>query len=110
MFRIACECDEVVRMKTVTTRIPENEKRILEDIQKQEGIPQAELLRRIIRKGIDEKRKDKAIKLLKEGSVSIRNAAEIAGVNYIEMLEYASEEGVEIGYTIEDLEEDFKRV
>lgn len=97
-------------METVTARIPEEEKKLLEQIGEEEGSPQAEVLRKIIEKGVDEWRREKALRLLRENSVTLRKAAEIAGMSYLEMLEMVSEEDVKSGYDAEELQRDIERL
>ena len=70
----------------------------------------SEVLRRLIRQGLEDWRREKALDSLREHEVTIRRAAEIAGVDYVEMLTLASGEGVDVGYTTEDLDRDLERV
>jgi predicted HTH domain antitoxin len=55
-------------------------------------------------------RKEKALEQLRDHDVTLRRAAEIADVSYVEMLSLASEAGVDIGYTTDDLERDLGRI
>lgn len=96
-------------METVTTRIPENDKEILEEMQSEEGAQQSEILRRIIENGLADWRKERALEKLESGEVSVRKAAELAGISYVEMLDLASDRGIETGYGMEELEEDLER-
>ncbi len=94
-------------MKVVTSRIPEKYMKDLEEIQKEEKIDRAEAVRRLLTGAIAEWKKKKALKLLKDHKVTIRKAASIADITYVEMLELA--EKCDIGYDLEELEKDLER-
>ncbi len=54
---------------------------------------------------VNEKTK-KAFELLKERKATIRKAAALAEVSYVEMLDLMSKAGIDTGYTIKDLRGD----
>ncbi len=97
-------------MKTVTTRIPEDDEELLAELEDELSADRSEVLRRLIRQGLEDWRKERALTQLQEQRITLRKAAEIAGVPYAEMLTLASEAGIEIGYTTEDLERDLERI
>ena len=97
-------------METVTTRIPEDDETALAELEAELSADRSEVLRRLIRQGLDEWRREKALERLEEGSVTLRRAAEIADVSYVEMLSLASDEGIDVGYAAEDLERDLDRI
>lgn len=97
-------------MKTVTTRIPEDDEALLDDLQEELGADRSEVLRRLIRDGLADWRREKAMELLAEQAVTVRRAAEIADASYVEMLQLAGEEGIDVGYTADDLETDLDRL
>lgn len=96
-------------MKTVTTRIPEEDEKYLKELEKEKG-KRSDALRTLIEKGIKQWRKEKALKLLKEHQITLRKAAEIAGVTYPKMMELASEEQIDLGYDLDELEKDMERL
>lgn len=98
------------KMKAVTTRIPIEEQEWLEEVEKESGAQRSEVLRRLIEKGLNEWRKERALSLLRGHKITVRKAAEIAGVTYVEMLELASQEGIDIGYDLKELERDLERI
>ncbi len=110
LYRIVTLMFVTDKMKTVTTRIPKKEQKWLEELEKESGAQRSEVLRRLIEKGLNEWRKKKALELLRNHKATVRTAAEIAGVTYIEMLELASEEGIDIGYDLKELERDLERI
>ena len=97
-------------MKTVTTRIPEDDEAALAELEAELSADRSEVLRRLIRDGLDDWRREKALEQLADHSVTLRRAAEIADVSYVEMLSLASEEGIDVGYTADDLERDLDRI
>jgi len=97
-------------METVTTRIPEEDEAFLAELQEEMSADRSEVLRRLIHDGLSDWRREKALDSLRDHEVTLRRAAEIAGVEYVEMLTLASEEGIEVGYTTEDLEHDLERL
>lgn len=97
-------------MKTVTTRIPEDDEAVLSELETEMSANRSEVLRCLIRSGLEEWRKERAIERLRDHETTLRSAAELAGVSYVEMLTLAAEEGVDVGYTVEDLERDLDRI
>lgn len=97
-------------MKTVTTRIPEDDEEVLSELEMEMSADRSEVLRRLIRQGLSDWRKEKALEELREHNVTLRKAADIADVPYVEMLSLAAEAGIDIGYTSDDLERDLDRI
>lgn len=97
-------------MKTVTTRIPEDDEAALAELEREMSADRSEVLRRLIRQGLQNWRTENALDQLNEHAITVRKAAELAGVEYVEMLMLAREAGIDIGYTVEDLERDLDRL
>ena len=97
-------------MRTVTTRIPENDEEALSELEAEMSADRSEVLRRLIRSGLEDWRKERALERLANHEITLRKAAELAEVSYIEMLALAAEEGIDIGYTTDDLERDLERI
>lgn len=97
-------------MKTVTTRIPEEDEELLAELEAEMSADRSEVLRRLIRDGLGEWRTERALDRLADHAITVRKAADIAGVDYVEMLTLAAEEGIEVGYDTEDLERDLDRL
>ncbi|MDZ7687151.1 MAG: hypothetical protein U5J64_00250 [Halobacteriales archaeon] len=97
-------------MKTVTTRIPEEDEESLRKLEEEMSADRSEVLRRLIRQGLEDWRGEKALEDLRNHTTTVRKAAETAGVSYAEMLALASEEGIEIGYDDDELERDMRKV
>lgn len=97
-------------MKTVTTRIPEGDEKALAELERELSADRSEVLRRLIRQGLSDWRKEQALDQLRDHRITVRKAAELADVSYVEMLTLASEEGIDVGYTTDDLERDLDRI
>lgn len=50
----------------------------------------------------------KSLRMLKKHKITIRKAADVAGISYTEMLNKISKSGIGIGYSLSDLEKDIK--
>ena len=77
-------------MEPVTTRIPESDEEALSELEEELTADRSEVLRRLIRDGLAEWRTEKALEQLRDHDVTLRRAAEIADVSYVEMLSPAS--------------------
>jgi Ribbon-helix-helix protein, copG family./Uncharacterised protein family (UPF0175). len=97
-------------MKPVTTRIPEDDEELLAELEQEMTADRSEVLRRLIRDGLKDWRKQKALEQLREHEITLRRAAEMADMTYVEMLSLAAEEGIDIGYTTDELERDLGRM
>ena len=97
-------------MKPVTTRIPENDEEILSELEEEMSADRSEVLRRLISQGLDDWRTERALDRLRDRGITLRKAAELADVSYVEMLTLATEEGIDIDYTTDDLERDLDRI
>lgn len=97
-------------MKTVTTRIPEDDEELLGELEREMSADRSEVLRRLIRGGLEDWRKERALERLDDHEITLRKAAELADIEYVEMLSLASDAGVEVGYTAADLDRDLERI
>lgn len=97
-------------METVTTRIPEDDEALLAELQEEMSADRSEVLRRLIHQGLSEWRRERALDALRDHRVTIRTAAEMGGVEYVEMLSLAEEAGIDVGYTVDDMERDIERL
>lgn len=93
-------------MKVVTARIADEHFKDLKIIEKEEQADRAEVIRRLLGDAIKRWKIKKALDLLREHKVTLRKAASIAGISYIEILDLASEHRIDIGYSLEELERD----
>jgi predicted HTH domain antitoxin len=97
-------------MKTVTTRLPEDDEAALAELEAELSADRSEVLRRLIRQGLSEWKRERALEGLRDHSLTLRKAAEVASVSYVELLTLATEEGIDVGYTTDDLQRDLDRI
>ena len=66
--------------------------------------------RQLLAKGIEEDRMEFAAKIFKERKVSLREAAEIAGISATEMIEILKERGIKLDYSLESLRREIREI
>lgn len=93
-------------MKVITARIPEEYLQDLKRIEREEHAERAEVIRKLLAEAIKEWKQKKALELLKEHKITLRKAASFAGLTYVEVLDLVSKAGMDIGYSLEELEKD----
>ena len=97
-------------MKVVTTRLEERDEKDLGLIEKEEKADRAAVVRKLLATGIHDWKKKFALEKLKRREITINKAAEIASVTYSDMLGLMAKEGIDIGYSLSDLERDFAKL
>ncbi|MFH0862737.1 MAG: UPF0175 family protein [Candidatus Altiarchaeota archaeon] len=97
-------------MKVITARVPDVFVRDLEHIEAAEHADRAEVVRKLLGEAITVWKCRQAVEQLREHRISYRKAAKLAGVSYAEMLDLASESGVDSGYSPEELNADLRRI
>lgn len=97
-------------MKTVTIRLPEADASALTELEAELSADRSEVLRRLIRRGLADWKKERALEQLRDHTITLRKAAELADVSYVEMRSLTAQEAIDIGYTAEDLDRDLDRI
>ena len=95
-------------MKVITTRIEDKYFHDIKEIEKEEQTEMAAVTRKLLASAIKEWKIKKALELLKKRRVTIRKAAEIAEVSYVEMYDLMAKADIDIGYSAENLKKDFE--
>ncbi len=95
-------------MAVATTRIPEEMLIEVDEYSRERFIDRAASLRYFIAKGLAEERKEQTLKLYEKGEITIKKAARMMGITFIEMLDLLKRENIQFNYTEEDLAEDFR--
>ena len=95
-------------MKVITARIEDKYIEDIKKIEKEEHSDRAEVLRKLLARAIKEWKLRKALELLEEHKITIRKAASLAEVTYIEMLDLMSKKNIDVGYTLKDLNSDLR--
>ena len=92
----------------VSTRIPEDMAKDIEEIEKEEKSDRATVVRKLLAKAIAEWKLEKALTVYREGKITLWKAAKIAGLSLWEMMEVVRERKVPFRYAYEDFREDFE--
>jgi len=92
----------------ISTRIPDEVARDLKEIEKEEKTDRATLVRKLLARAIEQWKMDRALRLYREGKVTLWRAARLAGITLREMMELATKQGIQFKYTTKDLEEDIE--
>lgn len=94
-------------MGTIAARVDKKVERSISDVMKTEGIDKSSTLRKLLEKGINQWRLERAIDALRSGKATISKAAEIAGISLYEMVDIVREKKMDyIHISKADLEED----
>lgn len=96
-------------MEVLTTRIPEDLLRDIQEIEKEERSERAEVIRKLLDRAVHEWKMTKALKMISEGRWTVRRAAKFAGVSYHEILERMTDMGIDSGPALKDLREALDR-
>lgn len=93
-------------MKVITARIEDKDFENLKTIGKEEQTDMAEIMRKLLAYAIREWKLKKTLELLRSHKITIRKAAELAGLSYVEMLDAMAKNNIEIGYALKDMRAD----
>ena len=97
-------------LQTITTRVPEEMYEDIKKIEREEKAERAEVIRRLLAEAIKIWRLKRAVDVLREGKMTLRSAAKLAGLTYIEMLDEVERAGIPLDYTVSDLQLDLEAV
>lgn len=94
----------------ISTRIDKKTSDEINKLAKEKNLGKTIILREAISKGLEDLKLEFAIKLYKKGKVTIWKASEIAQISLWEFMDIVKKEKIPMKYTLEDAEEDFKKV
>ena len=109
LFRVASFV-LVDKLQTITTRVPEEMYQDIKKIESEEKTERAEVIRRLLAEAIKGWKLKRALDTLREGKLTLRSAAKLAGLTYIEMMHEVEKAGIPIDYTVADLQLDLEIV
>jgi len=89
---------------TVSARIPREMEQEVEALMREEHLEKSAALRKVLHIGLDEYRRERALRLLSERKVTLSKAAEVAKVSIWEMMSMARDR--RIVWVDDDLMED----
>ncbi|KXB02239.1 hypothetical protein AKJ44_01045 [candidate division MSBL1 archaeon SCGC-AAA261F17] len=97
-------------METVTARIPKDLLQDLKEIESEEKTERAEVIRKLLDDAVKEWKVKKALEKLRDGKVTFRTAAKLAGLTYVQMLDQAEQANIPLEYSMKDLEADLVKL
>ena len=92
----------------ISTRIPDDIARDLKEIEKEEQTDRATVVRKLLARAIEQWKMERALRLYREGKVTLWRAARLGGITLREMMELAAKQGIQFKYAAKDLEEDIE--
>ena len=96
-------------MEVLTTRVPDDLLKAIQEIEREERAERAEVVRRLLDRAVHDWRMSKALRMIQEGRWTVRRAADFAWVTYHEILDKMTETGVDSGPTLKELRESLDR-
>ncbi len=96
--------------KTLTSRLPDEMVKKIEEIAQIEKLDKSSIIRRLLDKGIVQWMEDYALKLYQNGEVSLGRAAEISSLSIWEFLDKLAEKKIPLNYSVDDLKNDIETV
>jgi predicted HTH domain antitoxin len=93
----------------VSTRVPEDMAKDLEEIEKEEKADRATVVRKLLAKAIADRKLERALALYSNGKITLWKASKIAGLSLWEMMEIAKQRKISFQYSYEDFREDFEK-
>lgn len=92
-------------MEVLTTRIPDDLLKDIEEIEREERSERAEVVRKLLDRAVHEWKMSKALKMVSDGRWTVRHAAKFAGLTYHEIIEKMTEHGIDSGPSLKELRE-----
>src|SRR3989442_12935633 len=96
-------------MEVLTTRIPEDLLKDIQQIEKDERSERAEVVRKLLDTAVQEWKMTKALKMISEGRWTVRRSARFAGTTYHEILVRMTYRGVASSPALRDVKEALDR-
>lgn len=93
-------------MGVVTARVPEDLFQDIREIEREEKAERAEVIRRLLDEAVSRWKLKKALEKLRDGKITFRTAAKMAGLTYIELLDQVERADIPIKYSMADLQAD----
>ncbi len=89
--------------KTLTSRLPDEMAKQIEEIAEIEKLDKSSVMRRLLGKGIIQWKEEFALKLYQDGEVSLGRAAEISSLSIWEFLDKLAKKKIPLNYDTDDL-------
>jgi len=91
-----------MKLDLISTRIDKNSLVYVDKVTKQTHLDRSTIMRQLLKKGIEEDRKERAVDMYSKGKLSIGAASKFAGVYIGEFFDLLKERGINLKLTVED--------
>jgi len=91
-----------MKLGLISTRIDKNSLVYVDKVTKQTHLDRSTIMRQLLKKGIEEDRKERAVDMYSKGKLSIGAASKFAGVYIGEFFDLLKERGINLKLTVED--------
>lgn len=96
--------------KSIGIRMDEKLLKNLQEMSEEENLDRSTLVRRLLRKGLEIAKKEKAAEKYKKGKITLSKAAEKAETTVWEMEKFLVESGYKSEYSVKDLDHEISKV
>ncbi|MEM2922690.1 MAG: UPF0175 family protein [Candidatus Bathyarchaeia archaeon] len=101
---------KALALKPLAVRIPEDVEREILELAELEKLDKATAVRRLLEIGIEERRKQAVLGMLKEGRLTFAKAAEKARLSLWELADLVKQRNIEwVRYTPEEIDEEVRK-
>lgn len=90
----------------MTARVPDELFRDIVEIERQEKTERAEVIRKLLDGAVRGWKLKRSLEMLRDGKITFRTAAKLAGLTYVELLDQVERAGIPIGYSVAELQAD----
>jgi len=97
-------------MKNITIRVKDDMYREIEELTILDKSDKSTVVRLLLAKGLQERKKQRALELYRSGKCTLWKAAQIAGISLREMIDLAKSEGIFVHISAKDIDEAWSSV
>lgn len=97
-------------MKKITIMMPDDLKKEIDNLKTLYNEEQSSLIRRLLKKSINEEKIEIAVKMYIDEKISLGKAAELAGISIWEMLDELKRRNIALKYKISDAELELNKI
>jgi len=109
LFRVAAYVT-VNDLQTITTRVPDEVFQDIKKIESEEKAERAEVIRRLLAEAIKGWKLKRALDAMRQGRMTLRSAARLADLTYIEMMDEVEKAGIPVDYGVAELQIDLESI
>lgn len=94
--------------ETISSRIPGDIGREVEEFMREENLDKSAAIRKLLKTGLGEWKRQRALKMLVEGEATFNRAAEIAGMNLWDFADFVRKSGGNWITSVENIRRDIE--